>query len=198
MVLWFEEHRVAVLNFFFKYWTYTGDWFFIVIVVLLVFYMKFRQGVVLGLAMLIQSGIALLLKYLLFDDTPRPKTYFEGERVLDLIAGVKVQDFNSFPSGHTMAAFTLALFIALFLQRNKYALFLFIGAFLTGLSRIYLGHHFLIDVLVGSLIGTIVALIVYYVFEKYISREKAVIEDLPDRDLQTMSLDTDDVTDSVS
>ena len=198
LVLWFEKHRTSGFTYFFRYWTYTGDWFFIVVVVLMVFYFRFRQGMILGLAMIVQAGIALCLKYLLFDDMPRPKTYFEGRRVLDLIEGVKVQDFNSFPSGHTMAAFTLALFVALFLGNRKYAFWLFVGAFLTGLSRIYLGHHFLIDIIVGSLIGTLVALIIYFLFEKYINQDKAVIEDLPDDDLQRMDIGTDDVNESVS
>lgn len=115
LVLWFEDHRNPVLNFFFKYWAYTGDWYFIVAVVLLVIYLRFRQGMILGLAMVCQFAISLFLKYLLFNDTPRPKTYFEGQRVLDLIEGVKIQDFNSFPSSQAMAIFALTLFIALFI-----------------------------------------------------------------------------------
>jgi len=198
LVLWFDQNHTSFLNYFFKYWTHTGDWFFIVVVVLLVIYVRFRQGMILGLGMIVQAGIVLLLKYLLFDNTPRPKTYFEGERVLDLIEGVKIQDFNSFPSGHSVASFTLALFVALFIGSRKYSFLLFIGALLTGLSRIYLGHHFLIDVLVGSLIGTLVALITYFLFEKYLNEEKAVLEDAPNDDLAKMNLNTDDVTDSVS
>lgn len=197
-MLWFDENRLLVLNYFFKYWTYTGDWFFIVGAVLVVFYFRLRQGMILGLAMILQAGIALLLKYLIFEDTPRPKTYFEGRRMLDLIEGVKIQDFNSFPSGHTMAIFTLTLFVALILENQRYAFGLFLGALFTGLSRIYLGHHFLIDVLVGALMGSLIALVVYFIFEKYLNEEKAVLEDEPNQDLEQMNLSTDDVTDSVS
>ena len=88
--------------------------------------------------------------------------------------------------------------MALFIGEKKYAFLLFVAAFLTGLSRIYLGHHFLIDVLVGSLIGVLVALITYFLFEKYINKEKGVMVDEPNQDLENMNLNTDDVTDSVS
>ncbi len=58
---------------------------------------------------------------------------------------------NSFPSGHTFTAFsTAALFGRLY---PRLSLALFSLATLTGLSRIYVGAHFPLDVLGGAAIG---------------------------------------------
>jgi undecaprenyl-diphosphatase len=58
---------------------------------------------------------------------------------------------NSFPSGHTFTAFsTASLFAGLY---PGLALPLYAMASLTGLSRIYVGAHFPLDVLGGAVIG---------------------------------------------
>ena len=65
---------------------------------------------------------------------------------------------NSFPSGHTFTAFsTASLFAGLYpaLSIPLYSL-----ATLTGLSRIYVGAHFPLDVLGGAIIGVASTIIV--------------------------------------
>ena len=61
-------------------------------------------------------------------------------------------EFKSFPSGHTTAAF--AAMTAVYLTGNrKYSWTAFIFAFLMGISRIYLAVHFPSDVLGGVIVG---------------------------------------------
>jgi membrane-associated phospholipid phosphatase len=68
---------------------------------------------------------------------------------------------HSFPSGHTASAFALFIGMAFFTQ-NKYlkavCLLLALGV---GYSRVYLALHFPEDVLAGSLIGVLCALLLY-------------------------------------
>jgi len=59
--------------------------------------------------------------------------------------------FASFPSGHTITAFSVALSIAWFAPRLRWPLFAL--ACLVGLARLMLGAHFPSDVVAGAVIG---------------------------------------------
>jgi undecaprenyl-diphosphatase len=58
---------------------------------------------------------------------------------------------RSFPSGHAQAAFGTATYVSLVYPRL--AVPAAVVAVLIGVSRIYLGVHFPIDVLAGALLG---------------------------------------------
>jgi len=64
-------------------------------------------------------------------------------------------DQFSFPSGHSITAFSFAVSFALFYPALLPALL--ICAFSVAISRVVLGMHFLSDVVVGSLLGTLLA-----------------------------------------
>lgn len=63
---------------------------------------------------------------------------------------------NSFPSGHTAAAFTLAVIVSH--EHPKIRIPLYIAAAGTAFSRVYLGRHYPSDVLAGAVIGTLAGL----------------------------------------
>jgi undecaprenyl-diphosphatase len=60
-------------------------------------------------------------------------------------------DKFSFPSGHTMTAFSIALVVSYFYPALEGMLFFV--AFSIAVSRIVLGMHFLSDVLAGIVLG---------------------------------------------
>ncbi|MBI1896580.1 MAG: phosphatase PAP2 family protein [Acidobacteria bacterium] len=64
-------------------------------------------------------------------------------------------DQFSFPSGHTITAFSVAVALSLFYPSLMIGLLF--CAFSIAISRILLGMHFLSDVVVGALIGTALA-----------------------------------------
>lgn len=71
-------------------------------------------------------------------------------------------DQYSFPSGHTTAAFSLAIIIALY-----FPMFGFITiplAFCVGISRMYIGVHYPTDVIMGIFIGTTCSFLTYKFF----------------------------------
>ena len=65
---------------------------------------------------------------------------------------------SSFPSGHTQTAFSVATFLVLTFRRHKLAWFLW--AALVGVSRVYLGVHFPVDVAGGALTGGAATLLI--------------------------------------
>ena len=68
---------------------------------------------------------------------------------------------NSFPSGHATTAFSAFIALGLMMPRF-YKLFLFFAT-LIALSRVILGVHYLSDVIIGSVIGTLWA---YYLYNR--------------------------------
>jgi undecaprenyl-diphosphatase len=71
-------------------------------------------------------------------------------------------DKYSFPSGHSITAFAVALSLGLFYPQLM--AYLLTVAFLIASSRIILGMHFLSDVVVGSAIGATLGTAAFYIF----------------------------------
>ncbi|MEH7415859.1 undecaprenyl-diphosphatase [Neobacillus drentensis] len=66
---------------------------------------------------------------------------------------------SSFPSDHTTGAFSLAL--SVLLRHRKIGLGMLVFAILTGISRVYVGHHYPFDVLGSIIVGIVVSSLVY-------------------------------------
>ena len=151
------------LDSFFYWITYLGDGitYVIVIIVLLFYsYSKALNGLIIFLS---TSLIAQLLKNFVFADHYRPFKYLSEQNDLHIPEGVTTLINNSLPSGHTVTAFAMATFLILSFTNRKIWLPLLIVAWITAYSRIYLTHHFPIDVWVGAIIGTIGALLVFWI-----------------------------------
>ena len=84
---------------------------------------------------------------------PRPWLVIEG-----FVNLVEEHDPNSFPSGHTNAAFAFALALCMTAPRRWMKITAVCAAVVMGLSRLYVGVHFPSDVLVGALIGSLCGL----------------------------------------
>lgn len=76
----------------------------------------------------------------------------------------RVTDPHSFPSGHSARAFLIAT-IATGLGPPELAIILWIWAPLVALSRVAMGMHYLTDIIVGALVGTLVAIISLQIYE---------------------------------
>ena len=108
-------------------------------------------------------GVLLLtqfLKYVIFPGALRPTMHF-GEGVLRLLDGVKQLETESFPSGHTSAAFSIATFLALFKSGRNWNLIFAFFALMVAYGRIYLSQHFMTDIYTGMLIGVSVTLLIF-------------------------------------
>lgn len=84
---------------------------------------------------------------------PRPRIVFDASVYNNFIEGVTVSGHHSFPSGHTATAFALVFTIILLIKSKATKWLVLFLAFGVAYSRIYLGQHFLSDVLAGAFIG---------------------------------------------
>lgn len=148
-------------DWFFYDATQLGEgWFFVAIIIIFLF-IGYGKSLILTASLALSSVISSSLKW--YFDALRPMAYFEDLKInWHYVDGVIVNIHHSFPSGHTTTAFAVFTLLALFLKHKNWG-FLFITlAWITGYSRCYLFQHFPVDVLAGSVIGTLSSLIVYY------------------------------------
>ncbi|MDX2081475.1 MAG: phosphatase PAP2 family protein [Terrimicrobiaceae bacterium] len=136
-----------------------------------------------GRAMVLAAALAIGITDGLVVDTlkdivgrPRPHEVVRGVRTLDLEKatprfaalakplrveysnpGILPPHGNSFPSGHAANNFAFATVLALFFRR--WGWLAFFPAALVSYSRIYVGSHWPLDVLVSCLIGSGIALL---------------------------------------
>lgn len=157
-------HR-STLDKVFMWITFMGDGLFtVIVIVILLIRRHWSQATQVIAAFLFSALIAQILKSLF--SMPRPKQFFAPGYYPYFIKGVTGIGFASFPSGHTTSIFALATLMAIFARSRNAKIACLLGGVLVGYSRIYLGQHFLGDVLMGSCIGTITAVLVHWIFVK--------------------------------
>ncbi|MDY6206895.1 MAG: phosphatase PAP2 family protein [Prevotella sp.] len=71
-----------------------------------------------------------------------------------------------FPSAHSANSWGLAFFILYLFRSHKLTVFLCFWATINCYSRIYLGVHYLGDLLIGMLVGFTSASVVYHIFQR--------------------------------
>jgi membrane-associated phospholipid phosphatase len=153
------------VNELFKLLTYLGDGYFTLIVVGLILFYHVKDALFILFAYVCSGGITQILKYGFFDDVNRPFFFssYHGLK-LKIVEGVDMHIHNSFPSGHSTAAFSLFICFAL-LSTNKAVKFAcFIMALLVAFSRVYLSQHFFEDIYTASVIAAITATSLYFLF----------------------------------
>jgi membrane-associated phospholipid phosphatase len=155
-------HRSA-LDTFFIYVTFIGDgWFAIIICLIFLALRRWSRALQLIAAFLVSALVAQIMKNLF--SMPRPRQFFTTGQYSYFIDGVTRIGFASFPSGHTTSVFAMATLLAIFDSNKKVNILYLLVAVAVGYSRIYLGQHFLGDVLVGSAIGMVTAILIHLLF----------------------------------
>jgi membrane-associated phospholipid phosphatase len=109
------------------------------------------------------GGIGELLKRAF--ERPRPPLVDPAVHPL-----VAVPDSYSMPSGHAATAFAAAVAVGLFHRRLRW--WLFALAALVALSRVWLGVHYLTDVIAGAALGTAVAVALWLVARSAVSASR--------------------------
>ncbi len=167
-----NSYHPFYLNVFFINYTFIGDGLFaLCLIAIYFFYLKKKQqGFALLYSFLISGLAAQILKNLV--NSPRPKLYFEAGTYLNFIEGVTLSGRSGFPSGHTATAFAIATVLVLMMKNKNWQFLILSAALLVGYSRIYLAQHFLLDVIVGALLGCLSGILAFYIAQNRISIKK--------------------------
>ena len=125
-----------------------GGAVFIVLAVLFLFFRKTRRAGTTALTALALGALVTNLTVKPLVARPRPWLVMKGFETL-----LRSGDPNSFPSGHTCAAFAFGVAAAVVLRPKWVKVMALIAAVLMGFSRLYVGVHFPSDVMAGAAIG---------------------------------------------
>ena len=143
---------------FFALWTNMGDGIVVILLSVILALFSYRKGFLMLSSYAITSLLAQLLKRIV--RTPRPVIFFKEQAAkMYLVKGVAMLETLSFPSGHTVSAFSAGIVLTYITPRRSWGLLFFVLAVLVGYSRMYLSEHFFEDVVGGSVIGVLVTVI---------------------------------------
>jgi membrane-associated phospholipid phosphatase len=155
-----NRYHAALADPFLTFFTWVGDGLFsILVAVVFFFFPRFRSLSIYILISFLLSGLLVqVLKHLFTEARPREIiSATDYHHFLDDSS----KGFDSFPSGHTTSIFSLATLLCLYFPDRLRTFLFFLVAVLVGYSRIYLGNHFLTDVMAGACLGTVTALLIY-------------------------------------
>jgi membrane-associated phospholipid phosphatase len=148
------------------YITYIGDGVTVIILSAILGLVNYRASFLLITSYLLTALTAQILKYSF--DMPRPKAYFASELdKIHFVKGLYILTVHSFPSGHTVTAFSAGVVITYLAKNKAWGLVLLFVALMVGYSRMYLSQHFFEDVTVGSAVGVLVT----FLWLSYIDRK---------------------------
>ena len=171
------DRHTPARDIFYRYYTTLAEWIPYVVCVLILLFGRIGSDVFASAAMLISTLFAQVLKHIFV--APRPITWFAQHMPdiqLPLTEGVRMNEWYSFPSGHTISFFTLAFAVSIIASnylsgKRSYSaavqLLLFALAALGAYSRIYLSQHFALDVFAGVIVALVSVGIAYAIFHRF-------------------------------
>ena len=137
-----------------------GGLSFIIASIVLMLFAKTRR---MGFCMLLAIAVGALFTNITLKPLvarPRPYTHREFVGYWQEV-GANIESARSFPSGHTTSctAFVVAFFL---MYKKKWSWVALLGALCMAFSRVYLIVHYTTDVVAGLIVGSVGAIIAYY------------------------------------
>lgn len=167
--LWLNEfHNVFWDSFM---WMYSGKatWIPLVLVGLGVFFYKtkWKLGVLLLLSMILLGVLcdqlsAGVIKPIF--ERLRPSHHPDFKEYVNIVNNYRGGRFG-FISAHATNGFGVATFLSLVFKYRRFSVVIFLWATVTAYSRIYLGVHFISDIIGGMLLGILMGFLVHLLFQ---------------------------------
>lgn len=151
-------------------WSFTGilTW---IPMVLFIFYIAFRNqklseslllvGAIILLAVLTDQISSSVFKPLFH--RYRPTHHPDFMSFVDVVKDYRGGRYG-FISGHATNSFGIATFLSLIFRNKLVMIFIFFWAVFNCYARIYLGVHFISDIIAGLIVGTLIGLFVYVIY----------------------------------
>lgn len=167
--LWLNEFHNSFWDSFM--WMYSGKatWIPLVLVGLGIFFYKtkWRQAVLLLFCMVLLGALcdqlsAGVIKPIF--ERLRPSHHPDFKDYVTIVNDYRGGRFG-FISAHAANGFGIATFLSLLFKYRRFTIVIFLWATITCYSRIYLGVHFISDVIGGMMLGTLVGFLVYLLFQ---------------------------------
>ncbi|SHG18604.1 phosphatase PAP2 family protein [Dysgonomonas macrotermitis] len=168
--LWLNEvvHNIFWDSFM---WIYSGKitWVPLVIVALFVFIykVKWKEAAILIFCMVLLATLcdqlsAGVVKHIF--ERLRPTHHPDFKDFVIIVNDYRGGRFG-FVSAHATNGFGVATFLALVFKYRRFTCVIFSWALITAYSRIYLGVHFISDIIGGMILGSILGFLVYLLFQ---------------------------------
>ena len=168
LFLWLNDHHTDYWDTFM--WIYSGKliWLPLAITGLVVFVYKIKWKEAL-LLLLCATLVGLLCDFVSanlikpYFERLRPTHHPDFEAFVEVVKGYRGGRYG-FISNHSANGFGVVAFTSLLLRYRYLTITMIIWATITAYSRVYLGVHFISDVVGGAVWGTLIGFLVYYIY----------------------------------
>lgn len=166
IMLFFQRIATGFLDVMAEGITIFGEETLLIVFVLLIFWcIDKKKGLVISTSLLASEVAMCTLKAIV--RAPRPF------QVLESVQGKRVETATgySFPSGHTTGASSVYSSIAFNFRKKWLSVVCAVIIVLVGVSRLYLGVHWPLDVACGLILGITITVLLTGILEKFFSDE---------------------------
>jgi len=161
IIHWLQSLRNGLLDHFFEYATMLGEEVILILILGYVYWCHDKLiGEKIGFTVFISLAFNNLLKLIVM----RQRPFVVDSTITNLRP--ETSDGFSFPSGHTQTAATYSFGLYYFIKKRWLLIVAIIITTLVAISRMYIGVHYLTDVLAGALIGIGIAFLVSKYYDK--------------------------------
>lgn len=169
--IWFQGLFDGAYGFFDVFWsfiTFFGQEMFMIIMLPIVYWaLDKRAAVIIGCTSIVSMAINGAIKDIAKIERPISNENIRFVEVDNMfVSTTTLTESYSFPSGHAQLSSAIMFTSAFYLKNKKFWIIAVVMAVLVALSRVYLGVHWPLDVLVGSILGFVLAYGGYKLFIK--------------------------------
>jgi membrane-associated phospholipid phosphatase len=165
IIKWMQQFSSGFLDAFFSFWTMFGEELIIIGIMGFVYWCYDKKaGEFVGISVFISLVLNSLIKVIV--QRPRP-----------FVVDSEIHNFRpatsggyAFPSGHTQGAASVFGSVAVWVKKRWFTIATAIIIVMVALSRMYLGVHYLSDVMVGGALGLGLAFLVQKLYGKIADR----------------------------